>query len=573
MGKIYTADFETTTDINDCRVWAYAICEVGNPDNFIYGNSIEDFMKILANNESNDKYYFHNLKFDGEFIFSYILNQGFEYVPSKKERKSKSFSCIISDTGQFYQIEIYFKVTKKHTNKVTILDSLKLLNFSVDKIAKDFKLPINKLSIDYKAKREVGHILTPEEIAYIRNDVEIMARALKIMFDEGLSKMTIGSNALSIYKEMNQRFDTYFPVLPAEVDKDIRRSYKGGFTYLNPLYKEKEVGYGNIYDVNSLYPSVMYYENMPIGNPEFFNGEYKYDPLYPLYIVTLSCSFKLKKGKIPTIQLKRNLHYLPTEYIETTNGDIETFTLTNIDLELFLSHYDVEDLMYHSGWKFKSTKGLFCSYIDMYTSLKINSKKEGNGALYLIAKLMLNSLYGKFGLNPEMRSKYPYLKEDGVIGYHLTDKEIRDSVYIPVATFITSYARRKTITTSQKIRDYSLKTYGEDYYIYSDTDSIHCRNLDAKELEDIIDIDKYKLGAWDNEAQFTKGKYIRQKCYIEHIVGKDKINVTIAGFPKNLAEKVTFDNFNPDFSSNGKLAFKHVKGGIVLVDTTFTIKR
>ena len=402
---------------------------------------------------------------------------------------------------------------------------------------------------------------------------QIMARALKIMFDEGLTKMTIGSNALSIYKEMNQRFDTYFPVLPAEVDKDIRRSYKGGFTYLNPLYKEKEVGYGNIYDVNSLYPSVMYYENMPIGNPEFFKGEYQYDPLYPLYIVTLSCSFKLKKGKIPTIQLKRNLHYLPTEYIETTNGDIETFTLTNIDLELFLSHYDVEDLMYHSGWKFKATKGLFCSYIDMYTNLKINSKKEGNGALYLIAKLMLNSLYGKFGLNPEMRSKYPYLKEDGSIGYHLTDKQLRDSVYIPVATFITSYARRKTITTSQKIRDYSLKTYGEDYYIYSDTDSIHCRNLDAKELEGIIDIDKYKLGAWDNEAQFTRGKYIRQKCYIEHILGKDKINVTIAGFPKNLGEKVTFDNFNPDFSSNGKLAFKHVKGGIVLVDTTFTIKR
>ena len=128
------------------------------------------------------------------------------------------------------------KLPKKHTNKVTILDSLKLLNFSVDKIAKDFKLPINKLSIDYKAKREVGHILTPEEISYIRNDVEIMARALKIMFDEGLTKMTIGSNALSIYKEMNQRFDTYFPVLPAQVDKDIRRSYKGGFTYLNPLY-------------------------------------------------------------------------------------------------------------------------------------------------------------------------------------------------------------------------------------------------------------------------------------------------------------------------------------------------
>lgn len=25
----FTADFETTVDENDCRVWAYAICEIG----------------------------------------------------------------------------------------------------------------------------------------------------------------------------------------------------------------------------------------------------------------------------------------------------------------------------------------------------------------------------------------------------------------------------------------------------------------------------------------------------------------------------------------------------------------
>ena len=28
MARKFTADFETTTDINDCRVWAYAICEI-----------------------------------------------------------------------------------------------------------------------------------------------------------------------------------------------------------------------------------------------------------------------------------------------------------------------------------------------------------------------------------------------------------------------------------------------------------------------------------------------------------------------------------------------------------------
>jgi hypothetical protein len=47
--------------------------------------------------------------------------------------------------------------------------------------------------------------------------------------------------------------------------------------------------------------------------------------------------------------------------------------------------------------------------------------------------------------------------------------EERDPVYLPIASFITSYARRKTITTSQKIKDYTMEKYGVDYYIYSDT--------------------------------------------------------------------------------------------------------
>ena len=41
----FTADFETNVSEEDCRVWAYALCEIGNTDNFIYGNNIEDFIK------------------------------------------------------------------------------------------------------------------------------------------------------------------------------------------------------------------------------------------------------------------------------------------------------------------------------------------------------------------------------------------------------------------------------------------------------------------------------------------------------------------------------------------------
>lgn len=229
MSRCFTADFETTTDENDCRVWAFALCEIGNEENFIYGNSIENFIKFCSNENENFTLYFHNLKFDSEYIIYYLLKNGYRVIKDKKDKEDKTFTCLISEMGQFYSIEIYFSVKyKKKVNKVTIYDSLKILNFSVEQIAKDFDLDIRKLSIDYNARREIGHKLTESEIAYIKNDVTIMAKALNIMFNENLNKMTIGSDALKNYKELNKNFKKYFPILPIEIDQDIRRSYKRG---------------------------------------------------------------------------------------------------------------------------------------------------------------------------------------------------------------------------------------------------------------------------------------------------------------------------------------------------------
>ena len=185
---------------------------------------------------------------------------------------------------------------------------------------------------------------------------------------------------------------------------------------------------------------------------------------------------------------------------------------------------------------------------------------------------------GKFGLNPKVRGKYPVLTEDG-IRYELYPEEIRDSIYVPVATFITSYARAYIIRSSEAIRKYSLQKYGKDCYVYSDTDSIHCLldETDVEELSKVMDIDDFKLGAWKLESKFTRGKYIRQKCYIEEY--DEEINVTIAGLPKKLGKYITFENFKEGFTipvedeeKEHKLTYKHVKGGVVLVDTDFTIK-
>lgn len=198
------------------------------------------------------------LKFDGEFIIYYLLSNGFKHVEEKEDIEDKTFTTLISDMGQFYTITIYFEKQNKRVHKVTFIDSLKIIPFSVEDIAKSFNLPISKLTLDYDRPRSRNHILNQEEREYIKNDVLIVAKALKVIFDDNLTKMTEGSNALNDFKEIitKSKFEHLFPLLDYDIDKDLRQSYKGGFTYLNPIYKEKDVGKGVVLDVNSLYPSV-----------------------------------------------------------------------------------------------------------------------------------------------------------------------------------------------------------------------------------------------------------------------------------------------------------------------------
>lgn len=59
--KRFTADFETNVNEKDCRVWAWAIHEIGG-EYFDYGNDIETFIKFCANKRNNYILYFHNLR-------------------------------------------------------------------------------------------------------------------------------------------------------------------------------------------------------------------------------------------------------------------------------------------------------------------------------------------------------------------------------------------------------------------------------------------------------------------------------------------------------------------------------
>jgi len=318
------ADFETTTDPEDCRVWAGGAVDIDKLEVAYIGNDLHHFIEWLST--KNTKVYYQNLRFDGEFLLHYFLSHGYKWDKGKDDRgfrtplKEKHFRTLITDEGLFYSIEVCFKrISDKKMLKATFLDSLKKLPFSVRQIAKGFGLAMTKGEIDYDEYRPVGHELTPEEKDYLVRDCMIVAQALKVQFEQGLTRMTNASDSMDSYKKsIGGNFERWFPVLPLGLDSIIRKAYRGGYVYLKPEYRNVRGLQGKTYDVNSLYPSIMYEKVLPFGYPVYFEGHPDPDEKYPLYLIHFKCTFELKPGHLPMIQLKNNRRFVETEYLTTS---------------------------------------------------------------------------------------------------------------------------------------------------------------------------------------------------------------------------------------------------------------
>lgn len=548
---LYSADFETTTNPDNCHVWAWGVSPI-EYDRFQYGSDIESFISFMEAHIGT--YYFHNLKFDGTFIVDYLLRNNYRWT-NEKRMLTHNFTTLIADTGMWYSIRIQFE-----NGCVEIRDSLKILPMKIEEMPKAFGFDIQKLEIDYKEERNEEHILTEKEIAYLQNDVLILAHALKFMYDNGQKKLTTGANGLYDYKQRitTKQFKYWFPKLDPDTYADVKKSYKGGFTYLNPKYRNAQIGEGSVFDVNSMYPWAMKYCPLPHGKPLYFEGEYRQSLLYDLYIQCLTCEFTLKPGRVPSIQIKNNFRYAENEYLSESDGPTILY-LTSVDLKLFFDNYDVIVHSYNGGYAFMSRVGMFDEYIDYWYGVKNQSKKDHNPAMNRLAKLMLNALYGKFGAKAKGRSKIPYLHpEKDCVAFYYSEDEERTPGYNPVATFITSYCRDKIIRGAISCGD---------RFIYADTDSLHITGTEPPEG---LDVDEYRLGAFKLEETFTSGIFVRQKTYMELV--SEKWDIKCAGMPANVKASVKPEEFKTGSEWSGKLMPKIVPGGVILKETTFKIK-
>lgn len=562
--SVAVADFETTTRADDCRVWSWGFSYKDYPDVVETGLTIDEFIDRIQGEDLT--IYFHNLRFDGVFLLDYLMKDGYTHTTERKVMPGE-FSSLISDMGQFYSLKFVW-----HNGfSCEFRDSFKKLPFTIDRIAKAFELDTIKGEIDYHKERPIGYQPTDDEWEYQENDVKILSKAMGITTEQGMTKLTAGSDALAEFKKtIELSFDKWFPVLSQTMDSEIRSAYRGGFTYADPRFSGRLVEQcGHVYDVNSLYPYIMYDRLIPYGEPVYCATMPETSEEYPLSIFQVTFTAKLKPNHIPCIQIKNNFRFSATEYL-TEISEPTTLSVTNVDWQLYNEHYDIYVLEYGPGYKFTAQTGIFKTFIDHWMSVKATS----TGAMRELAKLMLNSLYGKFATRTTIQSKIPVLEENK-IRLVLGDSEERDPVYTAAGVFITAYAR-----------DYTIRSAQLNYprFAYADTDSLH---LIGKESPIGLKVHKTELGAWKHEYGFTRAKWMRSKAYAEertpelktHPFGQfatltlteRKLETRIAGLPLRLSAQLTLDDLTPGTVVTGKLVPKNVPGGVVLTEVDYEL--
>lgn len=612
----FSCDTENTVpkghDIDEIKnfkteVWAAGLMYVcGEEDTpYIMSEPIiyNDFSKFLDFFITPAKFYdvicyFHNLAWDGTLLIDHLCRLGFEHAPLDQKWRvgKKQFKTLISDMGLWYEVKVRWKGAL-----ITFRDSAKILPFTLDSLGKSFKTKHQKLvgEIDYTKERHAGEEISAEDMPYVMNDVFVLKETLEKVEPWGLlERMTIGSCALADYKQRcGASFDDYFPELSPDLDEAIRASYHGGWCYAKEDTADTIIRQmGEVYDVNSLYPYAMHskilegdqrhiypvgyclkeltdhddIENFIIENPE------------TSYFIEVRADFTLKEKHLPFIQEKYCAERNGNNFMK--EGKMEILCFTRPDFELFFEQYDVGTIELRHLWVFASREGIFDEYIDYWTEKKIEAGKSGDKVQRQIAKLFLNNLYGKFSTGLEANSKIPVFDKEKDMLSWIAVSDTKHGVYIPVGSYITSYARCKTIRAAQQ---------NYDIFLYADTDSIHCIGK-AKGLQ----VDPFKLGAWKNESSWDKARFVRQKTYIEHTIKEDcepcepYWNVKACGAPDECKRRMQYDvenyeeiteqtrklsddefmeRFTYGLEVSGKLARKSVRGGLILYDSTFKI--
>nr|QWO71398.1 DNA polymerase [Termitomyces sp. T32] len=533
-------------------------------------------VSIMTPKYQNYRVYVHNFShFDGIFLLR-ILSELTEF----------NIKPVIRE-GRIINLKFSFSIFN-NKYKLHFRDSYLLLPFSLRKLALNFEVAAkgifpykfvnNKnLSLDYTGEipgyeyfdnlslqdynqycesfNKKSWNLREETIKYCNQDVVTLYLVLvkfqkKIfaLFRVNIIKYpTLASLSLAIYRSQYLG-DFKIPLIDGNLFTDIKKGYSGGSVDVYKPFSDKgEKIYR--YDVNSLYPFVMRKEYMPVGNPIFFEGD--------ISLISRGSGYDLDTNPFGFFEVEVTAPKSLRIPLLQTRIRSEDGIRTVSPLGTWKGTYFSEEI-YNAikfGYKFKIIRGylfekqkIFSGFVDFIYDLKVKSKRGTPD--YLISKLLLNSLYGRFGMNPEMEH-HVIISEDDTSkiikaktvtsitnlnngkelisffdphDWDLENDKKSLNISVPIAAAVTSSAR---VHMSQ------FKTLKDIELFYTDTDSIDInRPLPSKYIGE-------ELGLMKLEHIFNEAIFLAPKVYGGVTDTYEYVKI------KGLKNPITFEEMKP----------------------------
>ncbi|MDU5959160.1 MAG: DNA polymerase [Bifidobacterium breve] len=334
---------------------------------------------------------------------------------------------------------------------------------------------------------------------------------------------TIASMAMTDYIDGDYGgFKRHFPPLSKEVYHRMRPAYYGAIVYGKPgEYRDCRS-----WDVNSLYPSIMRDAPMPVGPPIWYDGKYQYDPDYPLHIDVIAFDAKLKTGKTATLTNILPVWGYEGERLDSTLG-VVTMPVTDVDWETLTENYKVHVWEHVGGWKFRKSHGLYYTYVDKW----FHVKQTATGERRQMAKLLLNSLVGKFGASLYRPMLHPKPSMNGGVDFTVDKPESANSLaWLPTAAYVNAYGRQ---TLSRAMNANAGRV------LYSDTDGMI---LEGSDTPAGIETDDRKLGAWKNDHTYERLRILGNRKYCGVETDGDTV-MRLSGVHR--AAPIPYDEFLP----------------------------
>lgn len=473
-------------------------------------------------------------------------------LPSSLSKLSKAFD--VKKKGIFPYKFVSDKnnlVPLDYIGKVPAIEYFEDKDKGIELNKEDYDLYVQDYNNDWDLKKET--------IKQCNNDVKILYDIIKQfnlkIYNEfrinAIKYPTLSSLSFAIYRS-NFMEDSYdITKIYGDIYNFIRKGYTGGAVdvYIHKSEINQKV---YRYDINSLYPYVMLTFDMPVGNPRYFEGDIYLMEENPFGFFEVE------------VEAPKNLKH-PILLMKSQNKKFKHRTIAPLGKwkGVYFSE-EIENAKKY-GYNFKVLKGytferrkIFTEYVNKFYDIKRSCAK--NDPWYIIAKLLLNGLYGKFGMCP-YKDKHEIIDNDELYKYvdnfkvsstldlknnkqlisYSDDNESDEdysttpNVNISISAAITAYGR--IVMSKYKNRnDFNL--------FYSDTD---CIDID-RPLEDINAVGP-EIGKMKLEHIFSKIVYVAPKVYGGYSITKNKEISKIKGlkiknFPFEKLEKLLDLNNN-----------------------------